>query len=440
YFTVFMIAAQALAVLLIAPRRLPRLLLAYGVSALAFLPFFPIFYQQLTLEVVRAGAGDAVSLQNIGKYAAAQPTSLATLHQLIMLYTAGQPAFVILLIATAFGLGLRFRRALTLTTLWLIGTLTLFFGVNLFMSVYNVRYPFMVVPAIALFAGAALSRLPARSALVIVIGVLGILVHTEGFKEPKEPHRELMRALSQNYMPGDRIWYNFNTGARGSSLMYESDYYLQKEAPNLDSDMFVWNAPEDFQGVRRLWDVRPYWLSVPDDVQAALSERTITETYPFGGYEIRLYELPPGSDYEPITFSDLMEVNFVPEDFTRGIYEPGRSVRVKSWWRAVQSVPRDYSYGLFLRNTDGAVLAQNDQGLTIQAKSTSQWMPSPDYGFSTLELGLPATLPPDVYDLWLAVYYWENPEPLLVTTSRPVRVDSGLILLGQITVEPPAAT
>lgn len=430
YFTAFMVAMQALAALLFAPRRFPRLALAYGAALLAFIPWLPVLYHQLALENQRAGRGGELSLDNIGKFAATQATSLQTIHEFITTYTAQQPAFVILLLALAFMLGARFRRPVTMTVLWLFGTILLFWGVNLFIPVYTLRYTLMVAPALALLVGVALDRLPARPGLLVVIGCLGLITHSSAFLEPKTPHRELMQTLSANYLPGDRIWYNLDYGALGSTLQFEPGYYLEHAAPNLSSDFFVWDAPHDFEDVDaapRVWDVRPYWIPMPDDVRdVLLAGRAQSEEYRFGAYFVRLYEAPPRGQ-SPVTFGDLLALQI--GTMTQPVYHPGDTVCVKTWWRALDDIPVDYSYGLYLRGADGAVLAQTDQGLEIEDRPTSQWSPTLDYGLSLSTLTLPANLPPGEYGLWLAVYYWEDPRPLSVSAPDGLLIDNDTRLL-----------
>lgn len=435
YFTAFMAVMQAAAALLIAPRRALRLSWAYGGVFLAFLPWLPVFYMQLVLESERAGRGSALTLSNIGKFAATKPTTGESIHEFIMTYTAGQPAFVILLLALAFAYSRARRRAFIMAALWLLGTITLFFGINLITPVYNLRYPLMVIPALALLVGMAVNCLPSRFALVAVLAGLGIVTHSSAFLEPKPPHRELMQTLSENYQPGDRIWYNLNNGALGSSLQYDSAYYLEHSAANLSHDTFVWDASRDFadvEAVPRVWDVRPYWITMPEKIHAVLLDgRVQSDEYIFGAYSVRLYEAPP-RDQPPVTFGDQLALIVSP--LTRSIYRSSETVSVKTWWRALEAIPLDYSYGLYLRNEGGTVLAQVDAGLETGSKPTSQWSPASDFDLSRLELLLPANLPAGTYGLWLTIYYWEDPRPLPVSAPETVPVDANVVRIADITL------
>jgi hypothetical protein len=438
YFTVFMVATQALAALLVAPRRFARLALAYGAALLAFAPWLTVIPHQLVLESERAGRGSTVSLSNIGKFAATQATTWETVSEFVVTYTANQPAFTILLVALAFMVGARHGRTFAMTVLWFFGTVLLFWGVNMVIPVYALRYTLMIVPALALLVGVAVERLPAyRPGMIALVGCLGFIIHSNAFLEPKPPHRELMAMLSAGYQPGDRIWYNLDYGALGSTLQFERAYYLEHEAPNLSTDYFVWDAPRDFEDVEitpRVWDVRPYWVPMADGVrEVLLNGRAQSEEYRLGAYFLRLYEAPP--DEPPVTFSDLLALEITPEP--QPVYRPGDTVRLKTWWRALDVVPLDYSYGLYLRDGNGAVLTQSDQGLQIGDAPTSQWQPSSAYGLAMPSLTLPASLSPGEYGLWMATYYWEDPRPLPVSApdGYVVDADAPLVRVAQITVQ-----
>lgn len=430
FFTAFMVLMHALAVLIFAPRKALRVGMAYGVALLAFLPWLPTFYTQLVLESSRAGRGETLTLSNIGKFAATEPTNWPNIQEFILKYTAEEPAFVILLLTTAIAMGLMYlRRPLTMLVLWL-ATAALFFTVNLITPVYNLRYPLMIMPALALLVGLAVDRLPARGWMIVVIGSVGIATHTGGFLLPKAPHRELMQTVADQYLPGDRIWYNVEPG-RGSTLDLEREYYLQHTVPTLSSEFFVWDAPNDF--APRVWDVRPYWIEMPADVrQALLAERVLVEEYTFGAYFVRLYEAAP--DTPEITLGDTLALKVTPLEADE--FRAGEPVNLKVWWRALEPIPLDYSYGLYLRNEAGAVVAQVDGGLMLDNRPTSQWPPSEQSALAQLDLTLPANLPPGEYGVWLAVYYWEDPQPIPVNAPEDVPVDAGVVRVAAITVVP----
>ena len=124
-----------------------------------------------------------------------------------------------------------------------------------------------------------------------------MVFHANAFLEPKTPHKDMLQTIAAEYRPGDRIWYNFSYGGLGSSITQEVGYHLKFDAPTLNSDEFIWDAPNDYadvEAVPRVWDVRPYWIPIPNKALAPLtSDRVQSEEYDFGAYAVRLYEAPP---------------------------------------------------------------------------------------------------------------------------------------------------
>ncbi|MBZ0296412.1 MAG: hypothetical protein K8L99_27875, partial [Anaerolineae bacterium] len=356
-------------------------------------------------------------------------------------YTAGQGAFVLLLAGLALFMGFSrpawFRRGLITSVLWLLGTMALFFGVNLVIPVYNLRYVLMVIPALALIVGtlALYFNRPTRIALIVLVGVGGLLFHDNAFLAPKPAHGELLPMIAERYQPGDRIWYNLDAGAMGSSLMLEAQYYLEVVVPKLDTDWFIWNAPEDFADLRhnpRIWDIRPYWIPMPPEAEAPLlNGRALVSDELLRIYTIRLYAAPPES--APAQFGDVLTAKVSP--LLKPSYAPGDSVSVTTWWQAVQPPPLDYSYGLFLRNADGTTLAQVDAGLLLDERPTSQWTPDADFAPLALTLTLPDSLPAGEYSLWLTTYFWQDPQPLPLEPAPDQGSAGDLLELAQITVE-----
>ena len=200
--------------------------------------------------------------------------------------------------------------------------------------------------------------------------------------------------------------------------------------------MFVRDPAREFadvEDVPRVWDVRTEYLPMPEDVEAVLTqERTLSEEYRFSIYHVRLYEAPP-LNQTPTDFADLLELLV---GTTRTEYQAGDTVRLKTWWRARQPISLDYSYGLYLRNGDGVVISQSDQGLTLDDAPTSQWQPLDAFGLLSPEIMLPPDLAPGEYGIWLATYYWEDPRPLEIHAPDDITVDSGsnVVRIAQVRV------
>jgi hypothetical protein len=433
YFSAFVLVAQVIIVLWFYRDKFKRLLLAYGAVLLLFLPWLPIWLNQMFWERARTANPDAPLL---GKYAATVPTTLANITAFIKAYTAGQPAFVFLLIALAVALGWRWTRGLPsrrwviAAGLWLFLTIVLMFGLNLLFPIYNQRYLLTVVPALALLIGVAARGLADRRAAAALIGVIalsGMVFHADAFLPEKPPHQNILRTVAAEFRPGDRIWYNFSYGGLGSSLEQEMIYHLQFDAPNLSTDDFVWNAPSDYAdaaAVPRVWDARPYWIPIPEQAAGALtSDRVLSEAYTFGAYTLRLYEAPP-IDGVPVQVGDLFTM--LSSGAHKTAYRAGDSVVVKTWWQTDTLPTLDYSYALYLRAAGSeTVIAQADAGLVADTIPTSQWTPDQGYRLSQLRLELPGDLSPDQYELWAGVYYWQDPQRLTMQTSgaTPISAD-----------------
>lgn len=444
YFSVFGLVAQFLIVLLFYRRRLARFMVAIIGAGIALLPWLPALYNQIVVERMRTANPNAPF---VGKFGSTDPTSLESIVGFLNDYTAGQPAFALLLAALGILLyaGTRASRKtwhwLAAALLWLLLTAALFFTVNLVIPVYHPRYPLYVLPALALLVGFAVYALRekrARLGLLGLVAAVGLVTHTAAFLQPKTPHEAMLRTIAERYYPGDRIWYNFAFGGLGSSLQEEVDYYLQTEFPQLKPEMFVWDAPNDYadvEAVPRVWDVRPYWIPVPDVALPELVDgRWLTETYSFDAYTVSLYEAPP--QQAPTIFSSGEVSLSMVAARPNTAHRRGEVLRLKTWWQAETPLPLDYSYSLFLRPADETtVVAQSDESLTANELPTSGWQETAADYFVPLELTLPDDLPSGAYDLWLGIYYWENPERFAVRSDVfAVEGETSLVNVGRITV------
>lgn len=438
YFSAFVLFAQFAIVLWFYRARFWRLLRAYVLVLIAFLPWVPTLLSQMFYERARTGNPDAAL---IGKFGATSPTNLTNIAKFIEAYTAKQPAFVLLLIVLALGLswhsrrGARANRWVIAATLWLFLSIVLMFGLNLAFPIYNQRYLLPVVPGLALLAGVAAASLHDRRLTAAVIGVIalsGMIFHTDAFLPEKTPHQDMLRTIAAEFRPGDRIWYNFSYGGLGSSLNEEVAYHLKFDAPNLTSDDFVWDAPHDYEDtakVPRVWDVRPYWIPIPDQAAGPLTTgRVLAEEYLFGAYSVRLYEAPPLNE-TPVLVGDLFRM--LPGGVARSVYHAGETAVVEAWWQTTSLPPLDYSYVLFVGDP-AAPVVKLDGGLLAGTVPTSQWTPDQPYRLTRIQIALPGNLAPGDYPVTLGVYYWENPAPLPVGGAA---ASNGLTPIGVITVQ-----
>jgi hypothetical protein len=87
---------------------------------------------------------------------------------------------------------------------------------------------------------------------------------------------------------------------------------------------------------------------------------------------------------------------------------------IDTYWQASSRPTQDYSYSLYITPVDDTtqVLAQQDAGLGMRPSST--WLESELIAGNIAAFTLPDTPPPGEYTIWLAVYYWETLERLVL--------------------------
>jgi hypothetical protein len=441
YYLADVVLMQLIFVALFYRTKIWRVIAPCVIALIAFLPWLPIFILQL--RTARAQANDP-NAPIIGKFLGTVSTNAGAITDLILSYTAKQPIFVIFLIivglSAIFVLPAKSRRWVIAAALWLFLTLILFLSINLVIPIYGPRFVLFVLPAVALLVGLAVYRMPdrrIRTATVSVLLIGGLVTHQDGFLSPHTPHRDLLATVSEHYLPGDRIWYNLDAGALGSSVLAsEESYHLIHDAPNLKLDYFVWAAPSEFVDVkttRRVWDIRPYWVDIPPQIVEPLQNgRAVTEQYTILAYTIRLYEAPPQD--APAIFGDMLAMKVSPPD--QASYHPNDVVTVPTWWQAQKQVPLDYSIGLILTK-DGSTdpVAQLDKGLVINKLPTSQLVPSDNFTLDNLSLTLPGNLAPGDYSIWAALYFYQTPDQrLTITADKNYTSDQSRLLLRHLKV------
>jgi hypothetical protein len=120
----------------------------------------------------------------------------------------------------------------------------------------------------------------------------------------------------------------------------------------------------------------------------------------------------------------------------RATYQPGDTVSVTLYWRALRQLEQDLK--TFIHLTDANLTrqpAQHDGDPNSGFTPTTRWVPGelvPD----THHLGLPADLEPGRYRLWAGMYEHETVRNLTVVSSETAAAD-GRVLLGEIEVSPP---
>ncbi len=453
YFTVFIAALQLVMLLLFWRGRLPRAVVVYAGVLLLLLPWVPFLRVQIQNDAQYAEYGlEVPGIGVVAKGAATQGTDEDSIRSFIQRYTNEQPYFIggLVLAGTLIG-GLHYfrpreqRRWYVAALLWLFGTTLIFFLGNLVTPLYNPRYLLMIVPALGIVIGLGVVELPRRYQWLVASGlvIFGMFTHTAGFFGFRTPHNELLGTVAAQFEPGDKVWYNMEAGARGSSLYSAPEYYLAVKYPNLTTDDFVWDVEDDASDptqVDRVWDVRDIYTRIPLDMHNLLmTGRRVTEEHNVGEFRIRLYETPPQT--QPAQFGEHFGVRAdVPQTI---VTAPGEMVPLKLWFDVANTPELDYSLALHLRTPDGDMVTQLDNTLIYENMAidddslpTSQWQPGDVPYFIPAALEIPADVPAGTYDLWLTVYHWQqSPTGLVLTAGDSITRADNFLHVASVTVE-----
>lgn len=437
YFSAFVVLMQGLVILILFRQRLRTFLLALVIPLLAILPWLPSLALQMAHEREWSGVTDPAL---IGKFGATAATSLESLTIFANTYTNGQPGLVLLVIVLAIA-GLwhpavrrdsRWRRATVAALFWSLGTVSFFFGLNLFIPVYNPRYPLYALPGLAMLAGAALIWLPGkrwRAAGVAGILLIGLLTHPGGFFTLETPHAQILGLIEAAYRPGDRIVYAPGGQPSDPDGMSPLNFYLESGIIALPPAAFARSeqelGPDGEQA--RIWDVRAGEPPAPL-VPVYLNGRWLTQAMSEDIYTIRLYEPLPAQGASLL--DDTLQLRAVGPDTPLAA---GDAAFVRTWWRALEPPPADFSTVIQLRNADGTIVAQSDAGLSADGLATSMWDSA--WRFAPLAFTVPEELAPGDYSLWLGIYDWRDPVRLPVQSETlPVDNEQRLIQVGTVRV------
>ncbi len=95
---------------------------------------------------------------------------------------------------------------------------------------------------------------------------------------------------------------------------------------------------------------------------------------------------------------------------------PGDVLPVSLLWETLAPVPQDYTVALFVVSAGGNLVAQRDSYPVNSFEPTQGWRPGSLHR-DNHGLQLPTNLPPGTYELWAAVYWWQEPDQRLPVTD-----------------------
>jgi 4-amino-4-deoxy-L-arabinose transferase-like glycosyltransferase len=412
YFTAFLFTAQVLFALLTkrpVRQMLGGVIRAILTAAAIWLPWFPLFIGQvLTLRRLAAEAGTDYGT-GLGTNVTTAATSPETINRLLTLMTNGQWLLYALLLLLGIWL-LRKQRALWLALTWAFGVPALALLVNIAAAVFTPRYYAYLTPGLALAAAAGIATLAAQAQqarrLVYSLAVLAVLLI--GIAMPptlpvRAPLRDIFREMSAQYREGTA--YAYPTGAFVDGwLEWQMQQYMTPPLYEARLSSLEGDLP------RRVWFVSAAWFN--DVVQAEF--RALEQTHPLQTvlgdctrawcFLAQLMEAPPQQAAQ--VFGE--QIGFLGAD----VDEAGRdSIALRLWWRADATVPLDYSIGVQMLNSSGALVAQSDgpiQHYGTEVVQTSAMQPGKLYiDWRTLTPSVP--LPPGDYTLHVIVYQsWDG--------------------------------
>jgi hypothetical protein len=115
--------------------------------------------------------------------------------------------------------------------------------------------------------------------------------------------------------------------------------------------------------------------------------------------------------------------------------QAGDVLPVSLLWETLESVPQDYTVGLFLMSEAGELVAQRDSYPVDWFEQTHTWrvgsLHRDNHG-----LALPADLAPGTYELWAVLYWWQTPADRLPVTDADGLSVGDHAVLAQIVVQP----
>lgn len=399
YYGLLIIASQVLHLLLVAPRQLGRWLLCGGGALLLFMPWLPIWIDQ-------------IHLHPHGPLATPTPTNATTVTWLILMLTSGLSLWIALpfVVGRALPQFPRVRSALLLLLVWLLLTPIAVLTVNAYVApLYQPRYLIGILPALALLLAYGLRHVVWKPlAAVLLVGLVIVQLVAYPTFWPDRPHwKEAIANLIAARRPDEptltliapqsiEAYYDRLLGLRNTRTIDLAGQAL---------------TPDAWSNVVEALDTEPaVWIVLPTNVGATWDIVTHLSRDRHVGYRdsvvnVVFYRFDRGShDDRLFRFGQLLQLHDVQRD--RVEIQPGDTACVTLTLSALGSLGQEYSAGLHVVDEANTLVAQQDGGLNAP--------PNGQRFAATRCVEFPATATEGTYYLHWAIYNWTNGERLPV--------------------------
>lgn len=300
-------------------------------------------------------------------------------------------------------------------------------GLFLLMIALSLRFDFLaartlvfLTPLLAVIVGVGFTGLSANTARVLAAAVVIVLLLDQPVIQPRLDSDTAAQAVAAQFSAGDVII--LETGWDDNAFAYEFRLALPDGTPIIRTLPYTDPAAELrplLNDYRRAWVIQ--WLQAPavlpaltaaDDWQMVLALDTPVGVQYDGLYgdatiRARLFARPDLSD-ERWQFGDRFALH---DALLADTARPGQPLPVDLWWSAHGPVDRDYSSGVFLMDSGGAVVSEAHS--PVSAEPTSTWSPGAIH-HDRRTLSLPSDLPAGAYTVLVNLYWYVEPEPLPV--------------------------
>lgn len=387
-----------------APHRIWRWLVIMTAAGLTFIPLLPQFALGFTLQsAARQPAMATVDLNE----------AITVMYRAYSNYK--DAILAIILTGAVVGLAKQIHRFtihqradLVWIAAWGPGLMIVAYITPLRNLLFSSRYLLITAPAIFILIGLGLANLSRFSQIAAALLILILAVPWRPFEfrvhyTDSPPVRDMVRALAEMDKPGDMLVVDPDCKCGPDDMAwqyYQSIYYPDGRIPiaadGSEASGSVWYL------VRQGSENRAVQASVEDS-------RIKTNRFWGPWYFIATYyEKPPLTPGYPIG-DDGLHFRGVRIEPDSGLYRPGDTIHVQTWWSTTAPLSEDYSFGLYLvRYNRPKLIAENNApptGELMPIAQTAFWEPGEVYR-DDRTIQIPWGTDGGYYSLWFAVYRW----------------------------------